>query len=48
MYIHIFEGFPVWKYINRAKYSGQYIPKGNMGSEFVFRRRACEKIQQED
>ncbi|KIN83333.1 hypothetical protein SD74_00350 [Clostridium botulinum] len=38
----------MWKHINRAKCSGQYIPKGNMCSEFVFRRRVCEKIQQED
>ncbi|WP_185859043.1 hypothetical protein [Clostridium botulinum] len=48
VYVHIFEGFPVWKHINRAKCSRQYIPKGNMWSEFVFRRRVCEKIQQED
>ncbi|WP_041173661.1 MULTISPECIES: hypothetical protein [Clostridium] len=38
----------MWKHINRAKCSGQYIPKGNMWSKFVFRRRVCEKIQQED
>ncbi|WP_061329533.1 hypothetical protein [Clostridium sporogenes] len=38
----------MWKHINRAKYSGQYIPKGNMWSKFVFRRRVCEKIQQQD
>ncbi|WP_279285346.1 hypothetical protein [Clostridium sporogenes] len=38
----------MWKHINRAKYCWQYIPKGNMWSEFIFRRRVCEKAQQQD
>ncbi|WP_043013740.1 hypothetical protein [Clostridium botulinum] len=38
----------MWKHINIAKYSGQHIPKGNMWSEFVFKRRVCEKVQQQD
>ncbi|EQC1534816.1 hypothetical protein [Clostridium botulinum] len=38
----------MWKHINRTKCSGQYMPKANMWSEFIFRRRICEKAQQQD